>query len=501
MKIERFRLKICACRGKSVILQPQNVLINKIIIMILHFEHLGAIKQMSIDLSKPMILMCGPNGTGKTYASYVLYAFLSSNYGASILDVNNVKIPLVQSISAFVNDSSKESGVAHFEITKQDIQIWISNFCECIKSNIGDVFGVGDDLCKKLFSKFTISCDFTDADFENTLNSSLSLKLGMGDKVLMTISKKKCSNIIEVETSLSNKDNALFQLNMISILNRAMRILTFGDNRTARMLTVERNSIYTFKTELSLSRNELIDRIQQGASKVDFMDMLSDTSRRYPLAIKESLRIANDLETVQKQTSYFSQIALEIERDLLNGDVSMTKAGDVEFHASSMPKTRKLPFHLSSSIVKTMASFVVYLRHLARKGDTLIIDEPEMNFHPDVQVVLARIFAKLANNGLKVVISTHSDYIIREINNMIMVGTLWDKNVSGDDLQGYSSDYMIHASELCVLFLHAMSKGVVSKELPISEFGFEVSTIDETIMEQSSRSERLYELILDKRER
>ena len=468
--------------------------------MVLHFQSLGAIKLMSIDLSKPMILMCGPNGTGKTYASYALYAFLSSSYASSCLDTNEGKIPLVQSISSFVNDSSKESGVASFEVTKQDIEIWLSNFCACIKSNIGDVFGVGDDLCKKLFPKFAISCDFTDEDYVNTLNTPLSLKFALGDKVLMTITKKVNSKIVEVESSVRSKDNALFQLNMISMLNRAMRTLAFGNNGTARMLTVERNSIYTFKTELSLSRNELIDRIQQGTSKLDFMDILSETSRRYPLAIKESLRIANDLETVQKRTSYFAPIAQDIEQNLLNGEVSMTKTGDVEFHASSMPKTRKLPFHLSSSIVKTMASFVVYLRHLARKGDTLIIDEPEMNFHPDVQVILARIFAKLANNGLKVVISTHSDYIIREMNNMIMAGTLWDKGVTGNALQEYSSDYLIHGSNLSVLFLHAMSKGVVSKELPILDVGFEVSTIDETIMEQSSRAERLYELILDKRE-
>ena len=47
------------------------------------------------------------------------------------------------------------------------------------------------------------------------------------------------------------------------MLNHYFRLLCFGNIGKVRMLTVERNSIYTFKTGLSLSRNELIDRILQ----------------------------------------------------------------------------------------------------------------------------------------------------------------------------------------------------------------------------------------------
>lgn len=183
---------------------------------------------------------------------------------------------------------------------------------------------------------------------------------------------------------------------MSSIVNDLLRYLIFANMCSARMLTVERNSIYTFKTELSLNRNELIDRIQQNDTKsdMDLWGIVYSSSRRYPLAIRMSLRIANDLGNVQKLQSKYADVALEIERALLHGEVSMTKNGDVEFHSDGMLKSKKLPFHLSSSIVKTMASLVVYLKHIAQEGDTLIVDEPEMNFHPDVQVLLAKIFAK-----------------------------------------------------------------------------------------------------------
>ena len=62
-----------------------------------------------------------------------------------------------------------------------------------------------------------------------------------------------------------------------------------------------------------------------------------------------------------------------------------------------------------------------YLRHCAQKGDLFIIDEPELNLHPENQCRLARLFACLVNAGLKVFITTHSDYIVKEINTLLML--------------------------------------------------------------------------------
>ena len=263
------------------------------------------------------------------------------------------------------------------------------------------------------------------------------------------------------------------------------------------MLTVERNSIYTFKTELSLSRNELIDQIQQSKkSEIDVLSIINSSSRRYPQAVRNSLRIANDLENISKKESEFSGIAAMIEKNLLLGEVSMTKNGDVEFCGQGMAKSRKLPFHLSSSIVKTMASLVIFLRHLACKGDTLIVDEPEMNFHPDVQIMLARIFALLTAKGLRVIISTHSDYIIREINNLLMAGSL---NRSGLDLPkdlGYSQEMLLDYNDLSVLYFERRRKTSVSvRNLDVDNEGFAMPSMDDAIFKQNMVSERLLALL------
>ena len=62
-----------------------------------------------------------------------------------------------------------------------------------------------------------------------------------------------------------------------------------------------------------------------------------------------------------------------------------------------------------------------YIRHVAKPNDLLMIDEPEMNLHPESQRKLARLLATLVNIGIKVYITTHSDYIVKEISTLIVL--------------------------------------------------------------------------------
>lgn len=458
--------------------------------MILHITNLGAIKQMDINISKNFTLFCGPNGTGKTYASYVLLAFLTTNtYNHQLLKLDKI-------VECF-----RTSG--EYSIERSDIETWLANTCEEVEMQLGSIFGVSEDTRNKLFGKFTLRCEYTDEDFMRTQNFQINGTASNGQSMLK-ITKQKGDVVVKLETDADKIAKSIeSDLRLSSIINDLLRYLIFANMGSARMLTVERNSIYTFKTELSLNRNELIDRIQQNDTKsdLDLWGMVNSSSRRYPLAIRMSLRIANDLGNVQKLQSKYADIALEIERDLLHGEVSMTKDGDVEFHSDGMSKSKKLPFHLSSSIVKTMASLVVYLKHIAQEGDTLIVDEPEMNFHPDVQVLLAKIFAKLSHIGLKVVISTHSDYIIRETNNMLMAGWLCKqgKDTMAQEI-GYSNLFALDADKVNVVFFEHKSKYVLPKSLSIKIYGFDVDTIDETINAQNQIAEKLYDCLTEESE-
>ena len=75
----------------------------------------------------------------------------------------------------------------------------------------------------------------------------------------------------------------------------------------------------------------------------------------------------------------------------------------------------------SSSSARALLDLSFYLNCIAEKGDLLMIDEPELSLHPENQRRIARLFARLANIGVKVFITTHSDYIVKELNTLIML--------------------------------------------------------------------------------
>jgi AAA ATPase domain len=67
-----------------------------------------------------------------------------------------------------------------------------------------------------------------------------------------------------------------------------------------------------------------------------------------------------------------------------------------------------------------IAPLLLYLRHVAARGDAVFIDEPEAHFHPTNQVSLARALTAVADEVRNVVLATHSEFLLGELNNIVM---------------------------------------------------------------------------------
>lgn len=451
--------------------------------MIAEISYLGAIRKAVVDLQKPLTLFCGPNSTGKTYLSYLLYAIFEN--------------------TDYVESKGLDKIVKHFSVYKEFtlnrelVENFIQDVAASMKAKLGSIFGIGDTAVDKLFSQFELSLILSDGDYEKMLESPCRLISKNGEKefgIVKDASSDKVIYHMNGENSTIGRESLM---GLRLMINHFFRLLCFRNSGGVRMLTVERNSIYTFKTELSLGRNELIDRIQQksGRSELDILDMVNSSSRRYPLAVRSSLRIANDLENVQKFNSPYYKIAELIEKGILQGEVKITRTGDVEFVSDKVGKTKHLPIHLTSSIVKTMSSLVIYLKHIARKGDLLIIDEPEMNFHPNVQISLMQIFAILTKLDLRIIISTHSDYMIREVNNLIMAGTIYSKDAQLIRELGYNEKMLLNKNDIAVKYFNygKLKRLLDVVDVKVEDDGFAIESIDNTINDQNRITETLFD--------
>ncbi len=72
-------------------------------------------------------------------------------------------------------------------------------------------------------------------------------------------------------------------------------------------------------------------------------------------------------------------------------------------------------------MVSELAPLILFLKYLVRPGDLLILEEPESHLHPAAQRQLARGIVRLVNAGVKVLITTHSDLFVSQVNNLMRI--------------------------------------------------------------------------------
>ncbi len=209
------------------------------------------------------------------------------------------------------------------------------------------------------------------------------------------------------------------------------------------------------------------------------------------MAIRDYIYFTNDLKyiTSQPKTEY-TGLSYELEY-ILGGKVSVSQFGDIQFQPSA---TKNLfPLHLSASAVKSLSGIVLYLRHIAKKGHVVIIDEPELNLHPENQVLVARVLAKMANKGLRVIFSTHSDYIIRELSNLLILSNNFDGKAALKEKYNYSDDEILSKDKIKV---YAFQNHTI-EEVPITKQGIEIDKIEEVITKDNERSNDIYYTYLE----
>lgn len=197
-----------------------------------------------------------------------------------------------------------------------------------------------------------------------------------------------------------------------------------------------------------------------------------------PLPIKDQIDWAHGFKDIASCKSFIAKEhpeVLEDFADIIGGNADITEYG---MRCLRLKGTNSLTMLESSSAVRSTADLGLYLRCVAQKGELLMIDLPEIGLHPINQRRIARLFARLINIGVKVFITTHSDYIVKELNTLIML--------NHDDMphlkriaeeNGYRRDELIKAAQV---------KAYMAKEavLPLEEEekGRSVFEVDDEIV-------------------
>ena len=118
-----------------------------------------------------------------------------------------------------------------------------------------------------------------------------------------------------------------------------------------------------------------------------------------------------------------------IEDGVLHGKIDLAESAALPIseivYLPSEPQSESGEFTLdeTSSMVSELAPLIMFLKYLVRQGDLLILEEPESHLHPAAQRMLARGLVRLVNAGVKVIITTHSDMFVGQINNSLALSS------------------------------------------------------------------------------
>ena len=183
----------------------------------------------------------------------------------------------------------------------------------------------------------------------------------------------------------------------------------------------------------------------------------------------------------------YKAFADSIEETILKGYVDFNE--DTK-KMTYKPKGLNIELNLSeaSSMVAELSPLVLYLRHIInhkftnrstgwidifrdknKKGDDILfIEEPEAHLHSEIQAELMNVFADLSKHNLKIFITSHSNYMFNELNNLIL-------------------DKKIDKNKIAVYHLIQTENGTIQNpEMVVNEDGIYDENFQET-------SEKLYE--------
>ena len=107
-------------------------------------------------------------------------------------------------------------------------------------------------------------------------------------------------------------------------------------------------------------------------------------------------------------------IAKNLSEDILHGKLKVSE-GSVTFFDSDFREN--IPVSDTASGIKSMAYILRLLENRElKRGDILVIDEPEVNLHPEWQLAFADFLVQLSKElNINILLNTHSPYFLRAI--------------------------------------------------------------------------------------
>jgi AAA15 family ATPase/GTPase len=400
-------------------------------------KNLGILKQAEFSLGD-LTLICGENNTGKTYATYALYSFLESWHKFIYLfSIND------DHIHNLLKDRALKINLAQYIEKSNQL---LAEACKRHAKQLDKIFAAPEGTFHN--SEFYIepsTTHFQDHGFKKEKE--------IDQEPFLIASKEEGSEELVFTLTVDRKSSP--ELEFIyaeEVMSRIICNAIFSNSFPKPFISsAERTGVAIFRRELNFARNRLLEEMGRSDSRTDLRAFLFKAYQNYPEPIEDNVNFTCQLEDIGKRRSFIAKEhpdILEDFADIIGGEYVITQNDQLYY----IPKgTRsKLTMVESSSSARALLDLSFYLNCVAEKGDLLMVDEPELSLHPENQRRIARLFARLVNLGIKVFITTHSDYIVKELNTLIMLNHDKPHLKRVAEENGYRDNELIKADQVTV---------------------------------------------------
>lgn len=387
-------------------------------------------KAENIEIKKFNVFI-GKNGTGKTFFSKLIYFINAYKYKLEVFEKH---------FSKKLENSYQNKSDIIFTVEEQ--KKFINDLSNYIKINFPEYTNVSSTSMK---------------NFNLKINTDI-----VKEEIILK------SNTVE---SLSD---------YIIWISFDFFSFLFGNIEAHYLPAARANYMITYKYLFESQYNNVRDMLLKRDNKTK-IEILPEIENNF---LKDIYKVDT------KKRGELCSLATKIEKEIfISGKLSIKnpKHQDLPTYEYRLKNKENLDLVAASSSVTELSPLLMYLRHkiINCNNELLIIDEPELSLHPDAQSKLVEIMVEATNMGLKIILVTHSPYILESLNNHLMRYKIKEYNLPKEII----SIAPINPSETTAyLFEDGTIKNVLDNELNL---------IDDILLNSFNSVNNYYEKMRD----
>lgn len=386
----------------------------------LSIENLGILKEAELKIT-PFTLIIGENNTNKSWAAYSLYGILHDENRRklvkSYMGFENEKLflksPFKETIKRTV-EKVVNSPHGFEEVNLEEIWREMDFFWKDLSKNysvsfIYDLFGIEKE--SELFKRTNIQLFFEDSErmIREVIENKISVSSNSGNREIISLLKESGSSSLFIE--IKDKEEIPKKFLKIIVGEMLLALLTIGITKRQYLFPSERKALATVSEKIQRKMSELKD------TEIPFEVFfeLYFSKDKFPKYMEDFIHLVSKLR--RESHGKMKKLLSSLEKIAGGSFLFDSYKQFITFYSNSV----ELPVYSTSSLVKSLSTFYLYLQKLSTGRDLIILDEPEMNLHPKGQVAFLEIFTAFVNEGENnfLVATTHTPYLLEHLENLM----------------------------------------------------------------------------------